>query len=162
VFSQYRDICNDRMDCTSLHKKDSVTLTALAVEVSNQSVTEEETWMLLNLNGFLRPQYLGKDVGRGLKDSGTVIRDALDAEFYITKLPEVGQMFQAYRPSDLDCASTYPQSCDSRCCTTRPRTVTMDNGQFLKTCCLARADELFGGQRLFLIGDEITAVPAKV
>ena len=153
--SQWRDPCSDRQDCVSPHKDDSLADPVRAVMHSNQSETEEETWYLLSLNDFVRPEYRGRQ-------SGTVLRSVLDAEFYITKLPDVGQLFQAYRPAGMHCDRFFPQSCATTCCSTRPRTTILPNGVQLMSCCHARSDEEYGGQRLFLIGDEIMTVPAKV
>jgi len=153
--SQWRDPCSDRQDCVSPHKDDSLADTVRAVMHSNQSETEEETWYLLSLNDLVRPEYRGRQ-------SGTVLRSVFDAEFYITKLPDVGQLFQAYRPAVMHCDRFFPQSCATTCCPTRPRTTILPSGAQLMSCCHARSDEEFGGQRLFLIGDEITTVPAKV
>jgi hypothetical protein len=153
--SHWRDPCTDRQDCVSPHKDDSLADTVRAVMHSNQSETEEETWYLLSLNDFVRPEYHGRQ-------TGTVLRSIFDAEFYITKLPDVGQLFQAYRPAVMQCDRFFPQSCATTCCSTRPRTTILPNGVQLMSCCHARSDEEYGGQRLFLIGDEITTVPAKV
>jgi len=170
--AQYKDPCGDY--CTTLHRLDVVADTVRPIvrcSLGNQSETEretcqseteEETWHLLNLNDLVRPDYLGKEHGRGRRNSGIVMREVLDAEFYITKLPDVGQLFQAYRPAIWECDKLFPASCGTTCCSARPRTTVLPSGEQLTSCCHARGDEQYGGQRLFLIGDEITSVPAKV
>ena len=103
---------------------------------------QEDDMLLINLNTMVTPKYEG----------WTLLREPLESAFYITMLPEFGQLFQAYRTTS--CTSSYPASCQD-CCEGNFY-LDPDEGS---TCCAKVASS---GKFLFGIGTEITYAPAKV
>jgi len=151
--------------CTSLlaDPEESVGETVSVQQTLNTTDAEEESLLLIDLNKFASPAYTGCETSVqriGLsRPCAPLFRESIDGEFYINSLPDVGQLFQAYRPSQDNCKVRYPSSCE-KCCAGMysifdPFTLTLVG----KTCC-AKTSDL--GRRLFLVGEEITSVPSKV
>lgn len=69
---------------------------------------EEDNMLFIDLNKMVVATYEGS----------LLTRTPLETQFYITQLPEIGQLFQAYR-STSSCADTFPLSCIT-CCTPPP------------------------------------------
>jgi hypothetical protein len=152
-------------DCTLLLPQENVGETVSVQQTSNTTDAEEESLLLIDLNKFASPAYTrcNTSVQRiGTKEPrpcAPLLRESIDGEFYINSLPDVGQLFQAYRPSQVNCKVRYPTSCDE-CCAGKfsifdPSTLT-----FVEATCCAKTSDL--GRRLFLVGEEITSVPSKV
>ena len=130
--------------------------------------TEEDTQHLVDLNSFVGPYYLGcENADRPASiftQCGRLVRATVHTQFYITRLPSVGKLFQAYRPGEDTCSAVYPKSCDVNivCCGHKIFTNYKPDGSPEDTCCAKTSNLDIGGQRVFLVGDEITSVPAKV
>jgi hypothetical protein len=152
--------------CTSLLPEESVGETVSVQQTLNKTETdaEEESLLLIDLNKFASPAYTACETSvqrlgsKGPRPCAPLFRQSVDGEFYINSLPDVGQLFQAYRPSQVNCNVRYPSSCQT-CCAGKfsifdPLTLTTEY-----TCC-AKTSDL--GRRLFLVGEEITSVPSKV
>jgi hypothetical protein len=148
--------------CTSLLPEENVGETVSAQQTLNTTDAEEESLLLIDLNKFASPAYTACEtsvqrLGRN-RTCAPLFRESVDGEFYINSLPDVGQLFQAYRPSQVNCKVRYPSSCQT-CCAGKftifdPLTLTIQY-----TCCAKTSDF---GRRLFLVGEEITSVPSKV
>ncbi|KAJ1493973.1 hypothetical protein T484DRAFT_1767267, partial [Baffinella frigidus] len=106
---------------------------------------EEDNMLFIDLNKMVVATYEGS----------LLTRTPLETQFYITQLPEIGQLFQAYR-STSSCADTFPLSCIT-CC--EGKTFTDPDPTFGITCCAKLSDF---GKMLFGVGSEITSVPSKV
>jgi len=154
--------------CTSLLPVENVGDTVSVQQTLDTTDAEEESLLLIDLNKFASPAYTpvgcitNTSVQRlgttGPRPCGPIFRQSVDGEFYINSLPDVGQLFQAYRPSQVNCKVRYPASCQT-CCAGKlsifdPLTLNTEY-----TCCAKKSDL---GRRLFLVGEEITSVPSKV
>jgi hypothetical protein len=131
----------------------------------NMSVTgNESTFMLIDLNSFVRPVFLGEDVRT---------HENLIAQFYITKLPERGTLYQAFRNRRClnDTTFYYPQSC-IWCCGNDysgadyalPHLLderALEQKRIVSSphCC---ARTTASGNRVFSVGKEIKTAPSKV
>jgi hypothetical protein len=124
----------------------------------------ESVFMLIDLNSFVRPVFLGEDVRT---------RVNLIAQFYITKLPERGTLYQAFRNRRClnDTTFVYPQSC-IWCCGNEysgadyvlPNVLdarTLEQSRIVSSphCC---ARTTASGNRVFSVGEEIKTAPSKV
>lgn len=147
-----------------LHPKEYVFDTTEIRMHLNSTDVEEDTLHLIDLNSYIHPYYSGCTNPYRLAEyqnrpCGIIIRGSMDAAYYITKLPEVGQLFQAYRPPSLDhCQVKYPASCRD-CCGSNTFSIQNDDGTRSKTCCAGVSDY---ATRLFHVGEEITSTPSKV
>ena len=150
--------------CTSLLDVENVGETVSAQQTLNTTDAEEESLLLIDLNKFAIPAYTGCDTSvqrlgtRGPRTCAPLFRESIDGEFYINSLPDVGQLFQAYRPSQVNCKVRYPTSCQS-CCASK-FTIFDPLTLYTEYTCCAKTSDL--GRRLFLVGEEITSVPSKV
>eukprot|EP00960_Hanusia_phi_P059736 764272-Hanusia_phi.AAC.6 len=116
-------------------------------QVVSVQTAEDQTLLLLNLNDFVNPVYEGSNT----KDKGASIqRNLLGSEFYVTSLPHVGELLQAYRLSP--CSYVWPSSCQA-CCYTA-------SGLPLSSPCCSKVDA--SGTRIFNVGEAITSTPSTV
>ena len=77
--------------------------------VSIQTV-DDQNLLLLNLNDFVNPVYEGSlSNNKGI----SIQRNTLGSLFYVTNLPHVGELLQAYRLSP--CSYVWPSSCQACC-----------------------------------------------
>jgi hypothetical protein len=148
----------------SLHPKEYVFDTTEIRMHFNSTEVEEDALHLIDLNSYIHPYYAGCNNPSRLPEyqnrpCGIIVRGAMDAAYYITKLPEVGQLFQAYRPPNLDqCQTKYPDSCRG-CCGSNTWSIQNADGTSTKTCCAGVSDY---AARLYHVGEEITTTPSKV
>jgi hypothetical protein len=124
----------------------------------------ESAFMLIDLNSLVRPMFLGEDVRKYVN---------LIAQFYITKLPERGTLYQAFRNRRClnDTTFVYPQSC-IWCCgndysnadyalpNVLDERVLEQSRIVSRPHCCARTTAW--GNRVFGVGEEIKAAPSKV
>jgi hypothetical protein len=131
----------------------------------NMSLTgNESAFMLIDLNSFVRPVFLEEDVRTHVD---------LIAQFYITKLPEKGTLYQAFRNRRClnDTTLFYPQSC-IWCCgndysgadyalpnVLDVRALELNRIVSSPHCCARIAAS---GNRIFSVGEEIKTAGSKV
>jgi len=148
----------------ALHPKEHVFDTTEIRMHQNSTEIDEDTLHLIDLNSFIHPYYTGCTNPDRLPEyrnrpCGIIVRETMDAAYYITRLPDVGQLFQAYRPPSLpQCMVKYPNSCND-CCGSDSSSTLNPDGTSTKTCCKAVSDY---GTRLYHVGEEIKTTPSKV
>lgn len=148
----------------ALHPREHVFDTTEIRMHQKSTEVDEDTLHLIDLNSFIHPYYTGCSNPDRLPEysnrpCGIIVRETMDAAYYITKLPDVGQLFQAYRPPSLmQCTVKYPTSCRD-CCGSNTFSIANPDGTTTKTCCNAVSDY---GTRLFNVGEEIKTTPSKV
>lgn len=121
-------------------------------------------FMLVDLNSLVHPLYQGQDVRKHIN---------LIAQFYITVLPQRGKLYQAFRNKRClnDTNFAYPQSC-VWCCGNdfsamkysipgiTDETILAQESIVPNPHCCARTSA--SGNRIFSVGEQITAIPSKV